>query len=90
MRITMVLRTWSELCQIVLIARGKEDATDVKIKSDMPLPMPRSVIRSPSHMISTVPAVMVRTMTEMTFHDVLGMIGSAQPGKNTPLRAIVT
>ena len=34
-----------------------------KIKSDMPLPMPRWVISSPSHMISAVPATNVRTMS---------------------------
>ncbi len=28
----------------------------------MPLPMPRSVISSPNHMITAVPAVMVMTM----------------------------
>ena len=37
--------------------------TWVKISSDMPLPMPCSVISSPSHMITAVPAVMVTTMT---------------------------
>ena len=35
----------------------------MKISSDMPLPMPRSVISSPSHMITAVPAVIVMTMT---------------------------
>ena len=29
----------------------------------MPLPMPRSVISSPSHMITAVPAVIVSTIT---------------------------
>ena len=33
-----------------------------KMISDMPLPMPRWVISSPSHMMSAVPAVMVITM----------------------------
>ena len=33
----------------------------VKISSDMPLPMPRSVICSPSHMMNAVPAVSVIT-----------------------------
>ena len=37
--------------------------TWVKIRIDMPLPMPRSVISSPSHMITAVPAVIVMTMT---------------------------
>ena len=33
-----------------------------KMMSDMPLPMPRSVICSPSHMMKTVPVVSVRTV----------------------------
>ena len=33
----------------------------VKISSDMPFPMPRSVICSPSHMMKAVPAVSVIT-----------------------------
>ena len=37
--------------------------TWVKIMIDMPLPTPRSVMSSPSHMITAVPAVMVMTMT---------------------------
>src|SRR5660397_183332 len=89
-RITMVLRTRSELCQMVVMAPGNDEATEVKIKSDMPLPMPRSVMRSPSHMMSTVPAVIVSTIVVMTFHDWSGTISTGQPGKNTPLRAIVT
>ena len=42
---------------------GNREAIEVKIKSDMPLPMPCSVISSPIHMIRPVPAVMVRTMS---------------------------
>ena len=37
--------------------------TLVKMMSDIPLPMPRWVISSPSHMINAVPAVIVMTMT---------------------------
>ena len=37
----------------------------VKIITDMPLPTPRSVISSPSHMITPVPAVMVRIMVRI-------------------------
>ena len=43
-------------------AVGKLAAIDVKMRSDMPLPTPRSVMSSPSHMIRPVPAVMVMTM----------------------------
>ena len=46
--------------------RGREAAAiEVKISSDMPLPTPRSVISSPSHMITAVPAVIVMTMMTM-------------------------
>ncbi len=44
-------------------AVGKVATTWQKIRIDMPLPTPRSVISSPSHMITAVPAVMVTTMT---------------------------
>ena len=36
---------------------------EVKISSDMPLPTPRSVMSSPSHMMTAVPAVIVTIMT---------------------------
>ena len=44
-------------------ALGKVAAIWVKIITDMPLPTPRSVISSPSHMMTLVPAVMVRIIT---------------------------
>jgi len=44
-------------------APGKVAAIWVKISTDMPLPTPRSVISSPSHMMTPVPAVIVRIMT---------------------------
>ena len=40
----------------------------------MPLPMPRSVISSPIHMITPVPAVMVRTMIRMVDQASFGMM----------------
>ena len=45
---------------------------EVKISSDMPLPMPRSVISSPSHMMTAVPAVIVTTIVTMTTSDSFG------------------
>ena len=33
------------------------------MSTDIPLPTPRSVISSPSHMMTLVPAVMVRIIT---------------------------
>src|SRR5262245_47327940 len=41
---------------------GNVDTTDEKIRIDMPLPMPRWVMSSPSHMTIAVPAVHVITM----------------------------
>ena len=41
---------------------GSRDTTDEKIRIDMPLPMPRWVMSSPSHMIMAVPAVRVVTI----------------------------
>ena len=49
---------------MLLPSAGIRAAIEVKIRSDMPLPMPRSVICSPSHMITAVPAVMTSTMIE--------------------------
>ena len=42
---------------------GRRDTTDAKIRIDMPLPMPRWVMSSPSHITSAVPAVHVRTIS---------------------------
>ena len=39
--------------------------TLVKIRIDMPLPTPRCVMSSPSHMIMAVPAVSVSTISAM-------------------------
>ena len=56
----------SEICpvciwsRVVSTAAGKPATMPEKISSDMPLPMPRSVICSPSHMMNIVPVVRVR------------------------------
>ena len=39
--------------------RGRPTTMPAKISSDMPLPTPRSVICSPSHMMKTLPVVSV-------------------------------
>ena len=44
-----------------IMPRGRPTTIPVKISSDMPFPMPRSVICSPSHMMKAVPAVSVMT-----------------------------
>ena len=45
------------------MAPGNVATTCVKIRIDMPLPMPRSVMSSPSHMMTAVPATIVRTIS---------------------------
>ena len=52
----------------------KPEQMDMKIKMDIPWPMPLSVINSAIHMIRPVPPVMIRTMTER-FHTELSGIG---------------
>ena len=42
---------------------GSREITLVKIRIDIPLPIPRCVMSSPSHMIMAVPAVRVSTMS---------------------------
>ncbi len=43
-----------------------------KMMREMPLPMPRSVIRSPSHMMKAVPAVRVITVMKVNHTVSLG------------------
>src|ERR1700744_6084395 len=50
-------------CRMALPPDGMVATTLVKIRTDMPWPMPRWVMSSPSHMTTTVPAVMVSTMS---------------------------
>ena len=45
--------------------RGRPATMPAKISRLMPLPMPRSVICSPSHMMNAVPAVSVSTVIRM-------------------------
>ena len=45
-----------------MTARGKPTTMPEKMMSDIPLPMPRSVICSPSHMMKDVPVVSVSTV----------------------------
>ncbi len=50
----------------LVMPSGMREAIEAKIISEMPLPMPRWVISSPSHIRSTVPAV-----SEMTIRKTL-------------------
>ena len=45
--------------------RGRPTTMPAKISKLMPLPMPRSVICSPSHMMKAVPVVSVITVIRM-------------------------
>ena len=49
-------------CSTVFRPVGMPATTLAKIRMDMPWPMPRWVMSSPSHMTKAVPAVRVRTM----------------------------
>jgi hypothetical protein len=49
--------------RIALPSNGSVEMTLAKMRIDMPLPTPRCVISSPSHMISAVPAVIVSTIS---------------------------
>ena len=61
----------------------------MKIITDMPLPTPRSVISSPSHMMTLVPAVMVRIIT-MIGKMSLPYTSPGQPVNSWSLTARVT
>ena len=60
----ITLKTWSGLFHQAEMPFGRPATMLAKIISEMPLPMPRWVISSPSHMSSTQPAVRVVTITK--------------------------
>ena len=70
-------------------AFGNEEAIEVKISKDMPLPTPRSVICSPIHMMTPVPAHRVMIITRMCSTSSCGIIPGQFP-RSTPERAIDT
>ncbi len=69
---------------------GMLEMIEVKISTDMPLPTPRSVTSSPSHMITAVPAVRVMTRTPIRNSESSGMIFWLQPWMRLPERASAT
>ena len=69
---------------------GMRAAMLTNISSDMPLPMPRSVMSSPNHMMIAVPAVIVMTMIARSNVLFCGMIGSWQSPNSWPRSAIAT
>ena len=79
-------RSW----KMVSSSPGITAMTWVKIMIDMPLPMPRSVMSSPIHMITAVPATMAITIVAIRKTEAFGMIGLAvrlQLENRLPLRA---
>jgi hypothetical protein len=71
-------------------ADGKVAAIEMNIRIDMPLPMPRSVMSSPSHMITAVPAVNVTTIVMTRSSESSGMISTVVPWNRLPDRASAT
>ena len=61
----------------------------MKISTDMPLPTPRSVMSSPSHMMTPVPAVIVRIM-QTTGKMLLSYTRPGQPVNSRSFTATVT
>ena len=77
-------------CRITRPSDGMRAAIEVNISTDMPLPTPRSVISSPSHMIRPVPAVITMTMLASVQTLWLYRIGCwvwSQPWNSCPERA---
>ena len=60
----ITLNTWSGLVHQAEIPLGSPATMLAKIISEMPLPIPRWVMSSPSHMSRTQPAVSVVTITK--------------------------
>ncbi len=54
--------------KVLLMAFGMRATIPANIMRDIPLPIPRSVICSPNHMIKAVPAVKVRTVIKRKLH----------------------
>ena len=67
------------VAKMLAICEGKEEMIEVKISSDMPLPTPRSVMSSPSHMMTAVPAVIVAIMTKIVKIESSGISWAEQP-----------
>ena len=67
------------LSRICLPSEGMRAAMPAKISSDMPLPMPRSVISSPIHITSAAPAVITNTITTRVKMLWSAMMSSEQP-----------
>jgi hypothetical protein len=60
---------------------------DEKIRTDMPLPTPRSVMSSPSHMMTPVPAVIVITSVISVSGSPSLLGGSTGVSPHSPLKS---
>ena len=79
------------VAKMLAICDGNEEMIEVKISSDMPLPTPRSVMSSPSHMMTAVPAVIVAIMTKIVKMESSGISWAVQPWNSCPgVRASAT
>ena len=63
---------------------GIEEMIELKIRTDMPLPTPRSVTSSPSHMMTAVPAVSVTTRVRIRNSESSGMIACGAVREQPP------
>ena len=79
-------------CLMSHSAPGNVATTWVKMRIDMPLPMPRSVMSSPSHMMTAVPETIVSTISRYSPMESLLYIRSphSAPPNSWPLRASAT
>ena len=81
-------------CQIAHSEAGNAAAIEVKMRIDIPLPMPRSVTSSANHMIRPVPAVIVMIMSNCAHQASLVSScwhsGTPEVPNSWPLRATVT
>ena len=63
--IARITKNWNFVPSLQIAApwAGSRETTDAKIRIDIPLPMPRWVMSSPSHITMAVPAVQTSTMS---------------------------
>ncbi len=72
-------------CTVVVIADGSPATIPAKMTSEIPLPIPRSVICSPNHMMKAVPEVRVMTVIKRKPHPGF-MTMTSPPGPRVPSR----
>ena len=81
-------------CRIVWPSFGMRAAIEVNIRTLMPLPTPRSVTSSPSHMMTPVPAVMQMTIVASVKMSVLvedraaGSCGNSWPERARAMKPV--